>query len=83
MSESSPYNNGAIDPVVLECWRRRWRVLKDIRIEATRRMTIDEKFRELCALYADGKAFGWTDAPEKVDPRAREPWAKLRAAFRG
>ena len=67
--------------VILSCWRRLWRVFKDIQTQEPRRPTIDQKFREMCFLYAAGKAFGWTEAPEVEDPRARGPWIKLRAAY--
>ena len=59
-------------------FRQSWAAVNQIVIEAARRKTPEERFRDLDILYRFGKMIGWPKLPQDDEEIVWELWRKLR-----
>jgi hypothetical protein len=61
-------------------WGARWKAVNEAEAEELRRMTVDEKFRQLASLMALARSFGSAADPDEAEVEAvRAAWKKLKA----
>ncbi|MFO0967064.1 MAG: hypothetical protein U0793_15970 [Gemmataceae bacterium] len=62
-------------------YRRRWRLVNVAQRAEVRRMTIEDKFRELADLMAAARAWGWTTSLSRDAALGRNSWLRLYRAY--
>ncbi len=66
-----------------QAFRDRWRKVNEAEIEELRRTSPDRKFKQLAALMASVKAFGWEKSLREGEEEVRKRWIRLYKAFCG
>jgi hypothetical protein len=60
----------------------RWQAVRRFEREELRAMSVDEKWRQFCAVFAAAHELGMVEALEEEERISRERWARLREALR-
>lgn len=64
----------------LAAWQERWDLVHEVELEELRRMTPDEKLRDLAMLMQVVRDCGWEETLAADKAVARERWLKLYKA---
>lgn len=62
-------------------WKARWEAVNAAEREELRRTPMAHKFRQLAALMASVRDFGWTEALATEEGEVRERWNQLRRIY--
>jgi hypothetical protein len=58
-------------------WKERWRLVREKEIEEQRAMTIEERLRQLDAMFVLAHELGWDEALAAEEEEVRERWGRL------
>ena len=64
-------------------FRKRWEAVNAAKREELRRMSMEDKLRQLAALMASRDLFSRTEEMREEEAEVRERWNRLRRALRG
>lgn len=59
-------------------WKERWRLVRQRQIEEQRAMTIEERLRQLDAMFVLAHELGWDESLAAEEEGVRERWSRLR-----
>jgi hypothetical protein len=62
-------------------WKDRWDLVNEFEIEELRRMSPDDKLRDLAILMAMVRECGWEESLAAEKAAGRENWLKLYKAY--
>ena len=63
-------------------YQLRWEALKEAEDEELASTSMAEKIRQLAALLASARRFGWTEELAVEEDQVRQRWVKLRQVLR-
>ena len=58
-------------------WKERWRLVHEKEIEELRRMTIEERLRQLDTMFVLANELGWDAALAAEEEEVRQRWSSL------
>lgn len=61
-------------------WKDRWELVNEVQGEEARRLSLEDRFRELASLMATARALNWSGSSEEEDAAARDRWLQLYKA---
>jgi hypothetical protein len=64
-----------------QAFRRRWRRVNELEKKELRQASVELKFRQLAALMASARQFGWEEALREGEAEVRDRWMRLRKAY--
>ena len=68
---------GRMDRATVLAWKERWRLVNEKEIEELRGMTVEERLRQLDAMFRLAHELGWDEALAAEEEEVRERWARL------